>query len=788
MNRIYILFSLVACMVLGTAANAQTGSIEGSIQTADQQPAAFAKVKLVNSAFGAATDETGHFKFDRVQPGTYALVVSYLGSEQSQEVTVSARNTSQVNITLTQTERQLQEVVISTNVNTYNPFQSSKSLRVVTPLMELPQNVQIVNQSVLQDQQVLNMLEGVQRNVSGAQKLEHWDNYARINIRGTQATPFRNGMNVQLSSWSPLTEDMAMVEQIEFVKGPAGFMLANGQPGGMYNVVTKKPSGVNRGSAALTVGSFDTYRAEVDLDGVLTQNGKLRYRLNVAGQLAGSHRDFEYNNRYVFAPVLQYLIDDNTKLTVEYTDQQVETSMIGGNYAFSARGYGDLPVNFTTSEANLDPTTMREQNVLVQFEHHLNDNWTVHAQAGYLHYEQEGQSLWPWGIAAENDSMMQRGISIWDALGFSQNGQAWVNGQIETGPITHRIMGGIDGNFRDYFADWNQGAALGGAFNIYNPVYGTIPTSEVPQWDREQDIRERGVRYTQGSTGLYVQDELGFLDNKLRVTLAGRYTQNHYLNPYSGNATDDKFTPRVGLSFSYAEDAAVYALYDQVFLANTGLDWAGNNFDPVTGTNIELGVKQQFFDGAWMASLSAYQIIKQNVLTADLEHADPTTGQFVFSRTNGEQRVQGIELDVRGEIFENFELIFNYAYTDAQVTEDAFPELVGTDVPGASKHIQNTWVNYQIASGALKGLRASVGYTFLGDRSTWAAFDDTEAGLPDYFRLDGAIGYQHGKFSVGLNVNNLLDEFLYSGAPSWGMYYWQTEPGRNYRLRIGYTF
>src|SRR5690606_32287052 len=113
------------------------------------------------------------------------------------------------------------------------------SLRLKTELARLPQNIQVVSSDLLQDQQAFTMMESITRNVSGAQMIEHWGHFARINMRGFKIPAFRNGMNLEMS-WGPLAEDMSMVERIEFVKGPAGFMLAAGEPGGFYNVVTKK--------------------------------------------------------------------------------------------------------------------------------------------------------------------------------------------------------------------------------------------------------------------------------------------------------------------------------------------------------------------------------------------------------------------------------------------------------------------------------------------------------------------------------------------------------------------
>jgi iron complex outermembrane receptor protein len=256
-------------------------------------------------------------------------------------------------------EKQLGEVVVVANTQRFKTNRVSGSLRLQAPLLEIPQNIQVVTSRLIYNQQIFDMLEGVTRNVSGATRVEHWDNYARITMRGSNVGAFRNGMNVS-TDWGPLTEDMSMVERIEFVKGPAGFMLANGEPSGFYNVVTKKPSGRNKGDVSVSTGSFQYYRATADLDGKLNKEGKLLYRLNLMGQLKGSFRTFDFNNRFSIVPVLKYLVDDRTFITLEYTHQFSEVSVIGSNYAFSKRGYADLPREFTTAESNLEPTTMTD--------------------------------------------------------------------------------------------------------------------------------------------------------------------------------------------------------------------------------------------------------------------------------------------------------------------------------------------------------------------------------------------------------------------------------------------
>ncbi len=793
MDRMYssklVLSFLLLCIGLSAFAkggdpNPAPGIIRGLVKTADGQPAADVTVVLQSLNRSTITAEDGSFVLRNIPVGEHQLEISLVGYETiHQKVTATGGQTTQINIQLQLSEKQLEEVVVKVGRRNYKLSNVSPSLRVQTPIKDLPQNIQVVAGKVLADQQIFDMLEGVTRNVSGAMKVEHWDNYARINMRGSQIAAFRNGMNVQMP-WGPLTEDMSMVEKIEFVKGPAGFMMANGEPSGFYNVVTKKPSGQNKGEATLSLGSYENYRATLDLDGKLSKDGKLLYRINVMGQLKGSHRDFEYNNRYSIVPVLQYNFTDKTSLTLEYTHQFSEMNVIGANYAFSPKGYGEVPASFTTAENNLEPTKINDRSILAILRHQLNDRWTFTGQLAYFNYNQVGQSIWPWSLDA--DGTMQRGIGIWDALGTNKIGQFFITGKEQTGNVTHKILAGLDMGDMDYYADFNQGAPLGTPdFNIYHPVYGGIAAADIPTWDRSKTIRERGAHYGNQNTGLYLQDELGFFDNRFRLTLAGRYTKATGEDPYEmdGKTTGDRFTPRVGLSWSADKNTSVYAVYDQAYVPNYGSDVNGKAFKPVVGTNIEAGVKRDWFDGRWNSTLSVFRIRKENALITDT-----VVNNIWFSRAV-ETEVKGVEFDMRGMIFNNLQLIFNYAYNDSKITKDAKDaKTEGTQVPGTAKHISNAWLTYKFATGGLKGLGLSLGYQYQVERSSWYVFDGSSEALPDYFRMDGGISWSNNQFSVGLNVNNILNKYLFSGAPYDNYYYYQIEPKRNIRATIGYRF
>ncbi|MCH5598569.1 TonB-dependent siderophore receptor [Niabella ginsengisoli] len=268
----------------------------------------------------------------------------------------------------------------------------------------------------------------------------------------------------------------------------------------------------------------------LDLDGKLSKDGKLLYRLNLSAQNKKSHRDYEYNNRYAMAPVLSYQINDNTKITAEYTYQYAKMTDVGSYYVFApGTEYATLPRNFTMTAPGLEPTKITDQTFLINFEHQISNDWKLTAQAMHSKYRHQGTSSWP--SIVNPDGTLQRGISIWDAASDITMGQLFINGNVRTGKITHRILGGIDAGSKDYMADWGQyfviDSANGGEFNPADPNYG-VPSNGFPIWDRTTPLEARSVQagglMGQRYAAVYVQDELGFFENKLRLTLAGRYT------------------------------------------------------------------------------------------------------------------------------------------------------------------------------------------------------------------------------------------------------------------------
>jgi iron complex outermembrane receptor protein len=786
MSKLY-LYTLLLCFCSSTIF-AQTGGLRGKITSADGNPVEAVTVRLKGTRQGAMSTAEGTYEVKNVKAGEYTLQVSLIGLEtKEQSVSIQAGQVTDVpTIMLNENTNQLQEVMVTAGRGKYTDPNLSSSLRLAAPVIEIPQNIQLVTSKVLADQLVTSMSDGVIRNVSGATKLEHWgDMYSRVNARGGRLSAFRNGMNIT-SSWGPLNEDMSFVDHIEFVKGPAGFMMSNGDPTGIYNVVTKRPTGVTKGEASLLLGSYDFYRASLDLDGKLSADGRLLYRFNAMGQTKNSFRPYEFNNRYSIAPVISYRLSDRTTLTAEYIYQYSKMSNVGSFYVFDTRGYATLPRDFTFAERGLDPTTVNDHNLTLNIQHQIDPNWKITAQGSYFNYQQVGSSMWVNSVATNGD--VSRYVSIWDASNIMKFGQVYLNGTARTGGIQHRILAGLDLGSKEYLADWNQSHTLdsAGTFNIYRANRG-LPKYGFPTFDRSRPLAQRAGIYgvvSQAYTGAYIQDELGFLDNRIRLTLAGRYTDVRQ-NSYNTITTGKRFTPRVGLSISLDPQTSVYALYDQSFVPQAGIRRDGGEVKPVTGNNREIGIKRDWFGGRWSTTLALYSILQNNQ-----NAADPTNRageQFVVQF--GQTKTQGIEFDLRGEIVRGLNLVANYALTDSKIAQSATESLVGNKVPGYAKHNANAWLSYRVQQGVLRGFGASLGFTYQGDRTTWAWTGATgQQALPDYFKLDGGLFWEQDRFRVTANVFNIADAYLYSGSPYLSYYYWQAEPGRNSRIGVTYSF
>lgn len=666
----------------------------------------------------------------------------------------------------------------------YNVSKLSADMRLQAPLIETPQNIQIISSEVLKDQLVYSILESVTRNVSGTMREElHNGISPDIYSRGGYINPQRNGVDLRPLLKGPLGDDVAIIENIEFVKGPSGFMNAISDPAGSYNIITKKPTGIKRNTVKMMYGSFNFIRAEADLDGTIDEKGKLLYRFNLMGMQNNGFFQHDNNERMLIAPSFKYLVNNRTSVTLEYIYQRLSYMMLS-EAQISPYGYGSLPVDFTLTDPSIRPYKASDHNLFLTLDHKFNENWNFTTRISNVNNKSDGSIFWVYGRNEPDHDKLNRYL-VYDGMTYNVfSTQAYVQGRFTTGKVKHALLAGVDFNHKkNSTRDTWETASTVYPLSISNPVYGNVISNNGTggDFDSENGIGDE-INRTESRlhyVSAHVMDEISITE-KLKLNAGFRATQsNADFNQYGSktDASDWVVTPRLGVNYLLSSTMSVYALYDNSFLPQAGIAHDGSALKPLTGKSYEAGIKKDWNDAAWNSTLSFYRIYRNRTLLRD-----PVSNDIYQT---GENRSEGVEIDIRGRIAKGLNIIMNYAYTDSKITKDEKnPDMVGRPTPNRIRHIHNTWVNYSLPIPKVSGITLSAGYQYQAGR-TERFTSAIPTNMKDLFRLDAGIGYTRKKYSINITVNNLLDEHLYSTA--WNrnnLYYWVQLPPRNFRCAL----
>lgn len=686
--------------------------------------------------------------------------------------------------------RVLKEIKITSRYyKKYKQDNASGSLKLATPLLQLSQNIQEIDNSVITDQQATSMNESVTRNVSGAMRNNNADLYSSyIFMRGAAINTLRNGLDLSMIYAGPSAEDAAIIGRAEFIKGPAGFINSVGDPAGSFNIVTKQPTGVSTNQISLMAGSFNLHRVSADLDGSFDKQHNWQYRLNAAGQKAKSFQQYNFNDKVVVDPVLKYNINDHSFITAEYIFQTQRFQQYFAT-VFSPYGFTSLPRNFSINDPNKAPEKSIENNSFLTYHSDLNANWQLNIKAAYARDHLEGTYFFVSRYNTANPNLILRRATYerlnTDVLAF----QPYLNGKFTTGTIHHNFLAGADLNHKSFLAysGFNDPAANQTLYPLdaRNPVYGIAFDANV-KTGKLSDIATNQTLISYQAA--YAQDELGLLNDKLRLTLAARLTfaKSSIAKPAVTSVSNKVLIPRLSLSYALTPVFSAYALFDQTFTPQSGLNMTGSVFAPLKGKNLEAGLKKDWARGKWNTTLSIYHIIRDNVIVTD-----PATN---LQSQIGQTISKGIEFDLKGEVVKGLNAIINYAYTNSHISKDANPANVELITPFRVKHIQNMWLNYKLPLNVIKGISVSGGYQLQAGRAGRYP-QEGDLHLAPVFRLDGGLGWSNSRFSVDGIVNNILNRFNYGSA--WiapaavnpvGIYAYVPYPPREYRVTLGYNF
>ena len=635
------------------------------------------------------------------------------------------------------------ELVVTGEQDGYNVTDATIGTRTDTPLRDIPQSIQVVPQQVIKDRNVTSVNQALET-VSG---VANFGNAYGVTgggrfIRGfSSERNLRNGISQGNASFDNVIEPIGTIERVEVLKGPASVLFGALEPGGIVNTVTKQPLSEPYYKLGFEAGNYSFYQPSIDISGPLTADKTVLYRLIASYQASDGFQKFVNTELTTIAPSITLNFSDRTSLNLYYE----YTHFFADPPRSFAAVFSDgslTPQRFFAGYPDFNLSDVTTQKIGYAFNHKFSDNWQIRNNFAVLLNSNTRSETLPSDIVGDR-LLTGYFFSEGDLTIENYFGQFDLLGKFNTGSISHQLLVGFDTNhfFTDvlYTSPSNYTAP---ELDIFNPNYN-IPR---PVFDSPSVFYTNQNR----SYGIYLQDQIALNDN-LKLLIGGRYdwSSDDFRDQLTGSETkqnDRAFSPRIGLVYQPSDTVSLYTSYTRSFNPSIGLDRNGEAFEPSRGTQYEVGIKTDFLNGRLSTTLAAYHLTKTNVLTADPE--EPTR----FSIQTGEQRSQGIELDISGEVLPGWKVVASYGYTDAEVTKDNLIP-VGNKLP-VPEHQASLWTTYEIQEGDLKGLGFGLGLFYVGER---AADLENLFTLRDYLRTDAALYYRRDGFRAAINIRNLFD-------------------------------
>ncbi|ROP15938.1 TonB-dependent siderophore receptor [Vibrio crassostreae] len=633
---------------------------------------------------------------------------------------------------------------------------------------ETPQGITVIDEEQLEQRgvkslnQALRYAPGVVTEQKGA-SVTMYDTFSIRGFSNNQSyydglvLPFLTGWNLQ-----PQIDPIA-IQQVEVFKGPTSVLYGAMPPGGMVNMIAKTPQEDGATKVGVSTGSRNLMEASIDTTGQLGDSG-FSYRLVALARKQDSQVDHAEEERYVIAPSLDWQVSDRTLINFNLYYQN-DPSM-GTN---SAMPLEVLKASDPSVSMGDKSWSTFEREVLMlgyKINHQINDNWTFLQNARYTDASlyQENTYHTATNFNSATGSLIRNAYSTdEDSQSFILDNQ--VSGRLEISGLEHNLLFGVDylklaGD--SLYKEFTANAGFYG-FDAYNPNNDLLDKSQLQENYREShDI-------TTEQLGLYFQDQVRY--DALVLLAGGRYDmfkasddKNSSYPTYDGKeeADHNQFSYRVGALYELDNGISPFVSYATSFEPAAGTDINGNSLKPQLGEQVELGVKYLSADMAQQLTASYFYITKKDSIAAD--PSDPTYRSKIQL---GEVRSQGVEVEGRWFVTEDWDVNASYTYVDMEVTEDANPDLEGTTPIYVPTHAANLWSNYYVYGGALAGTRWSAGARYMGEMEMDAT--NTQGKVPSYTVVDLSLGYDLGEASdtlsgatANLMVNNLFNEEYYT--------------------------
>lgn len=631
----------------------------------------------------------------------------------------------------------------------YRVDESSLATGTPTELARTPQSVQVLNQSLITDQAARQVTD-LYRSISGVSQYS----YSGVTFRGFRQDEIRyDGLRGDPFAGFAIPQ-LANIDQVQVLKGPAGALFGTGEPGGLINYVTKQPSAKAKRTLKVAGGNQDFLGTQLDMTGPLEEGGEHTYRL-------GFYQDHENPSRWntdtrnrIVDLGYGWQLDDATRLVAQYThiDQRLGGARLRG-VPTDDDGNFLADIDWNANEAS-DYQGLLANVYQLRLSHDFNEAVSGELAARYYRNEERQAYHEPSAIKDKNGD----GVNDWVDREFRnqtyRHQGATLAGQLGITLGDHRLLTGAD--YYRYTEDYvyYRARKAGGVtgLSLVDPVYGSSNSADYAQ-SLAKSTDTTSERY-----GLFVQDQWALTQkwdllggtrlDGYRDRIADRVSGE--TESYQGSAP----AYRLGTTYQLNEQLRPYLVWSTGYVPQDASSQASSNggpFDPEKSSLWEGGVRSYWFDDAINLNVAAYRIIKQNVLQTD---PDDTDRQVAY----GKVRSEGVEVDLIGDITDQWVMNLSYAYNDTRIKQayDGLSGAVGQRFANAPHQQFGAWTRYDLPT---VDSAFSFGMDYVSDQ-----LNQSGQKVKPYTVFDTAWQTRWQQWELQLNVKNLFDrEYAVSG-------------------------
>ncbi|HCD2001026.1 ferrichrome porin FhuA [Citrobacter farmeri] len=671
--------------------------------------------------------------------------------------------------------------------------QSATATKTDTPIQKVPQSISVVTAEEMALHQpksvkeALSYTPGVAVGTRGAS-----NTYDYLIIRGFAAdgqsqNNYLNGLKMQGNFYNDAVIDPYMLERAEVMRGPVSVLYGKSNPGGLLNMVSKRPTTEPLKEVQFKMGTDSLFQTGFDFSDALDDDGVYAYRLTGLARSANAQQQGAEEQRYAIAPSFSWRPDDKTNFTfLSYFQNEPETGYYGwlpkeGTVSTLPNGKR-LSTDFNEG-ANNNTYSRNEKMVGYSFDHEFNDTFTVRQNLRYAENKVSQNSVYGYGMCSDPLYSSKPSSSPCASVPQSQWGHTLTRQYVDdneklqnfsvdtqlqskfaTGSVDHTLLTGVDFmRMRNDIDSWFGWAGSVAPSDIYN-----LDRSDFDFGSHPGPGAAYRVLNKQKQTGVYAQDQMQW--DKVLVTLGGRYdwAQQDSLDREENtqhSRNDNEFTWRGGVNYLFDNGVTPYFSYSESFEPASTVGANGSIFAPSKGKQYEAGVKYVPNDRPIVITGAVYQLTKTNNLMAD------PNGSF-FSVEGGEIRSRGVEVEAKAALSASVNVVGSYTYTDAEYTTDT--NYKGNTPPQVPKHMASLWGDYTMFDGPLSGLTLGTGV-----RYTSSSYGDPANSFKvgSYTLVDALVRYDLARLgmagsNVALHVNNLFDrEYVASCFNTYGCFW-----------------